>query len=106
MVRGFELSKDLYTLGIKERPTASQDEVIEKYQSLKNIKNFLLTLDNQVLMSQQSQQNTGGNRRTRKRKNARANANYVIEGPVDQAERLRNIKQQYIKNIAINSDRN
>ena len=52
LVRGFELSKDLYTIGIKEKPTQGQNEVIEKYQALKNIKNFLLTLDHNVLMSQ------------------------------------------------------
>ena len=56
-------------------------------------------------MSQQAQHKTQ-NKKQRKRKSVRDRAKAELDAPTDQAERLRNIKQQYIRNIALNCDRN
>ena len=48
LIRGLELSKDLYGLTIKEQPCNSQEELIEKYQALKNFKNWMTNINQEL----------------------------------------------------------
>ena len=63
LIRGIELSKDLYGIKIKEKPLTSQEEIIEKYQSLKNFKFFMQSLNQEIGDSE-----TSGSSSTEKRK--------------------------------------
>jgi hypothetical protein len=43
----------LYGVPIKDSHPTTQEELIEKYQSMKNLRNFLQSMDHEVLMAKQ-----------------------------------------------------
>jgi hypothetical protein len=45
------MSKNLYGVPIKDSNPINQEELVEKYQSLKNLRNFLQSMDHEVLMA-------------------------------------------------------
>tara|TARA_B110000285_G_C15079106_1_gene592430 strand:- start:1431 stop:1673 length:243 start_codon:yes stop_codon:yes gene_type:complete len=80
------MSKNLYGVPIKDSNPMNQEELVEKYQSLKNLRNFLQSMDHEVLMAQQE-----GLKSKKLRKKEAEMAKKALD-PMDKAERVRFIK--------------
>ena len=52
LVTGFNLSKDLYGIKVKEQAPTTQEDIIAKYQSLKQLKHFFQAIDQELLVEE------------------------------------------------------
>ena len=68
LIKGLKISQSL-GVKVQEKPCTSQDELIEKYQALKNFKNFMQSMDSEYLSCDPTEiSESSKNRKKRKRR--------------------------------------